>query len=137
MSRLLPGPVSIIVATKSEALSSDVVFAGTVGIRIPDSAAALQIIDAFGSPVTATSFNVSGGDAVRSIEHMDPFEDMLWPDGPSGVIIDDAVIAYDVSSTLVRVLDERVELLRAGPVQLDEIVSAAQSMSYFEVSDWT
>ena len=55
-----PGPLSVIV-NKTDLLPDHLVaLNGTVGIRIPDHAATLQVINAVGAPVTATSLNPSG-----------------------------------------------------------------------------
>jgi L-threonylcarbamoyladenylate synthase len=56
----LPGPVTIILAAKS--VVPDILTGGTgmIGIRIPAHEIALQIIERFDAPITATSANLHG-----------------------------------------------------------------------------
>jgi L-threonylcarbamoyladenylate synthase len=56
----LPGPVTIILAAKS--VVPDILTGGTsmIGIRIPAHEIALQIIERFEAPITATSANLHG-----------------------------------------------------------------------------
>jgi len=56
----LPGPVTLILASKS--VLPDILTGGTgmIGIRIPSHEIALQIIERFNAPITATSANLHG-----------------------------------------------------------------------------
>jgi L-threonylcarbamoyladenylate synthase len=56
----LPGPVTLILAAKS--VLPDILTGGTgmIGIRIPSHEIALQIIERFDAPITATSANLHG-----------------------------------------------------------------------------
>ncbi|ABS56489.1 Sua5/YciO/YrdC/YwlC family protein [Methanoregula boonei 6A8] len=61
IERFLPGPVTVIVPVRKmlpEILSGGT---GMIGIRIPAHGVALQIIEKFDAPITATSANLSGG----------------------------------------------------------------------------
>src|SRR5258708_4457619 len=72
-----PGPLSVIV-TKTPALPDRLVtVSGTVGIRVPDHPATLQVIAEAGVPLTATSLNVSGSAPVpvRKLE----LDALNWP----------------------------------------------------------
>jgi L-threonylcarbamoyladenylate synthase len=115
-----PGPVSVIVG-KTDLLPDDLVTVnGTVGIRIPDHPGTLQVINAVGSPLTATSLN-SSGTQLPSVDEAS-LQTMNWP--PNEVIYvlqDDDAIAYNAASTLVRLTGDLVEILRAGPVTESEI----------------
>src|SRR5215469_784279 len=55
-----PGPLSVIVAKTAALPDRLVTVNGTVGIRVPDHPATLQVIAEVGVPLTATSLNVSG-----------------------------------------------------------------------------
>ena len=59
-----PGPLSVVVPQTDRLPASLVTRDGTVGIRVPDVPATLQVIAAVGAPLTATSLNVSGGGTV-------------------------------------------------------------------------
>ncbi len=132
----LPGPVSVVVPAAA-GLSPDVVLDGTVGIRMPDASATLQIVSALGEPVTATSLNRSGAGDQSLGEPLTLSDALSWPDEPVVVVRDDHVRAYDRPSTLVRILARDVEELRPGPVPVSAISESVAHLSYREISDWT
>jgi L-threonylcarbamoyladenylate synthase len=124
LGNLTPGPVSVIVPQQPMLPNDLVTLEGTVGLRIPDHPATLQIISEVGLPVTATSLNVSGSAPVRiggvGIEALN------WPDEETVyVVADDDAIVQPASSTLVRVTGPEVEILRPGPVTEAEILRVA------------
>jgi L-threonylcarbamoyladenylate synthase len=127
----LPGPVSVVVPA-AHGLSPDVVLDGTVGIRMPDAAATLQIVSALGEPVTATSLNRSGAGDHALGEPLTLSDAMSWPDEPVAVVRDDLVRVYGQPSTLVRILDREVEELRPGPVPVSAISESVSRPSYRE-----
>ena len=97
---------------------------GTVGIRIPCHPATLQIIAAVGAPVTATSLNRAGEPPGGVSEaYLRSFD---WPgDHVVPIVQDDAAVAYDKPSTLVRVIGAELVVLRAGPIDEDAVRRAA------------
>lgn len=54
-----PGPLTLLVAARPE-LSPLLVREGKVGVRVPGPSLALDLVRAFGGPLTATSANLSG-----------------------------------------------------------------------------
>jgi L-threonylcarbamoyladenylate synthase len=126
-----PGPVSVVVAKTALLPDRLVAMNGTVGIRIPDHPATLQVIRAVAGPLTATSLNVSGSAPVpvRKLE----LETMNWPAGETVFIIeDDDSISYHTGSTLVRLTGGDIEILRAGPIGERDIREAAELPGYLE-----
>jgi L-threonylcarbamoyladenylate synthase len=120
LGELTPGPISVITEKTPRLPDRLVSLDGTVGIRIPDHPATLQIISAVGAPLTATSLNASGS-APASIDRAD-LELLNWPDGQvSYVVADDEAIVYDQPSTLVRLTGDDPEILRGGPISQAEI----------------
>lgn len=120
LGNLTPGPVSVIV-NKTGMLPNDLVtINNTVGIRVPDHPATLQVINEVGKPLTATSLNNSGSAPVPIGGAA--FESLNWPaDDTVYVVVDDESISYPSPSTLVRVSGDEVEILRSGPVSESEI----------------
>jgi L-threonylcarbamoyladenylate synthase len=124
LGEFTPGPVTVVVK-KTPLLPDDfVTLNGTVGIRMPDHPATLQVINEVGAPLTATSLNVSGAgpapDGKLEMRFMD------WPDGEVVYVLeDDDRIVYDSPSTLVRLTGEHIEVLRKGPVPESEILRVA------------
>ena len=121
LSRWTPGPVTVVVPAQPSTLSQIVADDGTIGIRIPDHLATLQILQTLGFPVTATSANRSGKPALSTLEEvgrqLSPFIDGDW----LGVRWDER--KYSQPSTVVRVLDEELEILREGPISAADLQS--------------
>lgn len=100
LRRYLPGPFTFILPA-----ATDLKWGGTVGIRMPDSAIALQLIDATG-PITSTSANRHGSPP---------------PSRPEEVSIDLPVLAgppcrYGTPSAVVDLTRDLPSILREGPV---------------------
>jgi L-threonylcarbamoyladenylate synthase len=109
-----PGPLTVVVPQKSSLPEDLVTLNGTVGIRIPDHPATLQVIEAVGAPLTATSLNRSGEESRPiSDESLAGFD---WVDEDTPVVIDNAAIRYQAASTLVRFEEDGFTILRDGPV---------------------
>lgn len=126
LEELTPGPVSVIV--ESTGLFSDsesmVTLNGTIGLRIPDHAGTLQVINAVGFPVTATSVN-SSGSQLASVEE-DVLRTLNWPEDQAVYVVrDDDAIVNGAASTLVRVSNNSIEILREGPISESEICRVA------------
>lgn len=127
LGRFTPGPLTVIVP-KRDSLPDDLVtLRGTVGIRVPDCPATLQVIAALGCPLTATSLNRSGE------EHL--------PVTPAGLaalewgeesIVDvvraDEVLSSERASTLVAVAGGEPRVLRPGPISEDEVRTALDTL---------
>lgn len=124
LGNLTPGPVTVIVEKTPLLPDHLVTLNGTVGIRVPDHPATLQVIGEVGVPLTATSLNASGA-GPAAIADIDlgplnwPHEEIIY------VIPDDDAIAYDAPSTLVRLTGAELEILRTGPVSEETIRKVA------------
>ena len=120
LGALTPGPVTVIVEKTPLLPNRLVTLNGTVGIRVPDHPATLQIIGEVGVPLTATSLNASGAEPA-SITALD-LGLLNWPPGETVYVVpDDDAIAYKAPSTLVRVVGDEIEILRAGPISEERI----------------
>jgi L-threonylcarbamoyladenylate synthase len=116
-----PGPVTVIVEQTEALPRSFVTVDGTVGIRIPDHPATLQVISALGTPITATSLNRSGDPAsapVREVLEQLAWDGSCWP-VPVVEVADPA--RYASPSTLVRATGPQLEVLRSGPVTVEDL----------------
>jgi L-threonylcarbamoyladenylate synthase len=120
LGSLTPGPVTVVMPKTPLLPDRLVSVAGTVGIRVPDHPATLQVISAVGAPLTATSLNASGA-ASAPMRDFD-LGDLAWPAAPPVfVVADDTSIRYQAASTLVRITDDDLEILRPGAVPEAEI----------------
>ena len=72
MARFLPGPVTVL-CRRRECVPDELTGGrDRVGVRIPDHDLALALCERAGTPVTATSANVSGQGSVRRVDALDP-----------------------------------------------------------------
>lgn len=114
-----PGPLTLILPRRDV---PDVVTAGldTVAVRVSAHPLFARIVAAFGSPVAAPSANrfgrVSPTDAKAVAAELD---------GRIPLIIDGGQTLHGVESTIVRVHDGRLELLRHGPVTMEQLSAFA------------
>ncbi|MEM2934689.1 MAG: L-threonylcarbamoyladenylate synthase [Methanocellales archaeon] len=104
ISKFLPGPITILLLKKPNV--PDFVTSGSkvVGIRFPDHKIALELISAFGKPITSTSANISGEPAPKSAEEVKVKADFL---------IDGGKCYYGEASTIVDLINKK--MVRAGP----------------------
>ena len=91
IGRFLPGPVTVILPAKKVIPEMLTVGLEHIGIRFPDHPLALQLIDRFDAPITATSANISGGkDPVTPEECRAPHDLLIdggrLPGTPSTVV---------------------------------------------------
>jgi L-threonylcarbamoyladenylate synthase len=91
-----------------EALKRD----GTVSVRVPGPSAALDLVRAFGAPLTATSANRAGEPATRNAAEVravfgDELGAIVEGESPGGL-----------ASTIIDATGSELRVLRAGPVEL-------------------
>jgi L-threonylcarbamoyladenylate synthase len=115
--RFWPGPLTIVVpklAGLPEALSQD----GTIGVRMPDHPVALALLKQIG-PLAVTSANLSGKENANSAEEV-----YRQLNGRVDLIIDGGYSEGGVPSTVVSCLSTEIEILREGPISLEELREA-------------
>ena len=116
-SRFWPGPLTILVPKQPE-LPEAVSATSTVGVRVPDHEVARALLRAAG-PMAVTSANISGGRSPVTAEEV--FEQLA---GRIPLIIDAGRTPGGVPSTLVDCTAPELQILRAGPLTLEELLSA-------------
>lgn len=111
-----PGPLTMIL--KRREIVPNVTTGGldTVGMRCPDHAVTLAIIEAAGVPVAAPSGNISGRPSPTCARHM--IEDM---DGRINGIVDGGACGVGVESTIVDLTVTPPRLLRPGGLPLEAL----------------
>lgn len=115
--KYLPGALTIISPTQPNV--DEILTAGskTLGIRILNFPPALELIRAFGRPITATSANISRGPTPYSKQEYlatTPPEkaamiDYFWDAGP---------LPKTLPSTIVKVVGENLEIIRQGGLKI-------------------
>ena len=114
--RYWPGPLTLLMPAP-RALASEVHGGtGKVGVRVPHDAVAQAICRAVGSPITATSANISGERATA-----DPAEVERVLGGRIDLLIDVGPTPGGAPSTIVDATVTPPILVRAGAIQWDEI----------------
>ena len=118
MENFWPGPLTIILPKKENI--SNLITAGldTVGVRMPENEIALRIISACGVPLAAPSANVSGRPSGTNIlDIYNELEDKI------DAIIDGGNTNIGIESTVVRVVDDVVHILRPGKITKEDIIN--------------
>ena len=116
MDNFWPGPLTIIFDRKE--CIPNVVTAGlnTVGIRMPSNEIARNLIEFARLPIAAPSANISGKPSGTKIE--DIIDEL---DGKVDYILDSGMVDIGVESTVVRVIDGKVHILRPGKITVEDI----------------
>ena len=112
----MPGPISIVL--KKKAKISNVVTAGldTVAIRVPSNISAYRFLKAVNLPIAAPSANTSKRPSPTNAK--DVFEDM---NGKIPLIIDAGSTDVGVESTVVKVVDNKIYILRPGKITKEDL----------------
>ena len=121
----LPGPLTLVVPTKSHISSEITANDGTIGFRISGDPMAQAIIEAFmaeyDAPLTCTSANVSGQPTLNTVD------EILQQFGPRAQMIteihDDGP-RKGLATTVVKIIGEEIALLREGYISEADIKKA-------------
>jgi len=109
--RFWPGPLTLLVRARPE-LPGALVKDGKIGVRVPGASPALDLVRAFGAPLTATSANLSGEPAARNAAETHA----AFPTGLA------AVVPYPApggpASSVIDVTGPVPVVVRAGPIML-------------------
>ena len=116
-----PGPLTLVLPLRADAAVHPLVTAGldTVALRMPRGFAA-GLIAALGRPLAAPSANSSGRVSATTAEAV-----VADLGGRIPLVVDGGATPVGLESTIVRVADGRIVLLRPGGVAADEIEAAA------------
>jgi L-threonylcarbamoyladenylate synthase len=119
-----PGPLTVVLQLKMQnaeyrMLSGD---SGFIGLRLPKNEIALDLAHQLKKPITATSANFAGEkDCYTAEEIVKQFKNKkLKPD----IIISTGKLKKQMPSTIVKINDGYVEILRLGPISRIKIKKA-------------
>ena len=111
IDKFLPGPLTIIL--KKKEIIPDIVSKEYIGIRIPDSKIIREIATI---PLTATSANLSGEEPPTSVDEInEELKEKVH------LIIDTGVCKYKTPSTIIKIVNDNIELIREGAIPFKEI----------------
>lgn len=124
----MPGPLTVVL--KKRSVIPDTVTGGldTVGIRVPSHPVARELIELAGVPIAAPSANRSGKPSPTSFSHV--LHDL---DGRVDAIIDGGSCQFGVESTIIKLADDNLQLLRPGAVT-PEMLSLFSDHIYIDPS---
>lgn len=115
-----PGPITYVMNHQGGFAANVTAGLPTVGIRIPDHALALALLELADVPIAAPSANRSGRPSPTSASHVK--EDLS---GKIDIILDGGSTKVGIESTVVDVTGEIPVLLRPGGVTLEDLQSVA------------
>lgn len=134
--KFFPGPLTVICPKKLIVPDLLVANTGNLGIRVPDCPVTLQVVQAFGKPITATSLNLSGELSETTVE--DTIMRMSWQGEPLIYLIkENNLIKHELSSTVVTFSTKPWSILREGPIKKNDLKLAISTLCSFDVQDWT
>lgn len=117
-----PGPLTLVVPRTHDCPVARIATAGldTIAIRVPAHRAMRALLEATGAPLAAPSANASGGVSPTNAAHV-----LTSLGGRIALVIDDGPTSAGVESTIARVKDGAIEILRPGPVTAAMIGAAS------------
>lgn len=116
MEKFFPGPLTIIL--KKKEIVPDILTAGqdTVGVRMPRGEVARKLVEYANVPIAAPSANISGEPSGTNLQEIKKhFE------GKVDYFIDGGNSELSLSSTIVQVVDGKLQILRQGSITLEQI----------------
>ena len=109
-----PGPLGLVLPVKNNALSEYCLQDGFAAIRVPDNIISRTISRELHAPIVATSANASGKGPCYSINDV---VDSLESSADSVEYgIDAGVLSNGAISTIAKICDNKVEVLREGVI---------------------
>jgi len=108
MRRHLPGPYTFVLEATRAVPDLLTTRQKTVGIRIPDNPIALAIVRELGHPLVTTSANLSGDSVMNDPQDIDRQLGRQLE-----MVIDGGILPGD-PSTVISLIDDKIELLREG-----------------------
>jgi len=111
-----PGPLTIVLPR--QASIPDIVTAGqdTVAVRMSAHPVFQEVVQKFGKPLAAPSANRFGRISPTCAAHV-----MSELEGRIALILDGGPCTHGIESTIVHVLEDRLQILRPGPITEDEL----------------
>ena len=123
--RSWPGPITIVhdidhadsvVHRLDESVRAATIPNGTIGLRVPATDLAQQILRLCAGPVVLTSANISGAEDPKTAQDVvDQLGDRV------DLILDGGPCQFGKASTVVQVIGKQIKVLREGSVNLDSV----------------
>ena len=112
INKYFPGNLTIIFNKKDSVSNLLTANKDTIGVRIPDNEIALSILKSYPYPLATTSVNLSGlKEGTEVSDFIDEFKNKV------GIIIDGGK-TKEIPSTIVRVDNDKINILRQGSLEI-------------------
>ncbi len=121
IKKFFPGALTIVLEKNEKIPNAVTANQDTVGVRIPDNKFLIELIKTIGRPIVATSLNLSGEESKTSIQNI-PDEIKQNVD----LIVDAGETKVGKASTVVKVKNNKIEILREGPITKEEILKVGK-----------
>lgn len=119
----MPGPITIILKKKEGFGEGFTQEDDTIGVRIPDNKIINAILDKVEYPLIAPSANISDKPSGLNVNQiMDDFKDSV------DAIIDGGEARLGLSSTIVKVVNDEIKILREGKITKEEMINKIKDM---------
>ena len=117
IEKCMPGPITLVMKKKEHNFGDGFTKSdNTLGIRIPNSEISLAILEQLDFPLIAPSANITG-----MASGIDAKEIAKYFDGLVDAIIDGGRAKISKASTIIKVENDDIKILREGKVTLDDI----------------
>lgn len=115
-----PGAVTLVVKASERVPRDFRAPDGTIGLRSPNHEVVMELIQAAGGPIFATSANTHGNPAPGSFEEVEPRIITA-----ADVVLDGGETEHQMASTVVLCTGVAPEIVREGAVSAEDIMAAA------------
>ncbi len=119
-----PGPFTLVVPLKARLPTDATGDSKTIGLRIPNHAVAGKLIKSCDGAIIGTSANLSGKPSSKTADEV-----MRDLKGRIDLIIDGGPVLSGKESTVAKVVDDKVSLLREGAIPRGEILRAIEAIA--------
>ncbi len=114
IEKFLPGPLTLILPSIMQ--MDDIVGGNKIGVRIPDSKVAMELLKEVKFPLTSTSANLSGGkNPVSAKEAIEQIGDRV------DLVLDAGKCRYGKPSTVIDLSSGEIEIMREGVISKEKI----------------
>lgn len=124
MDRFFPGPLTLVLRASPAVSERITAGTGNVGIRMPDHPVALALIQAAGTPIAASSANLSGQPPPRTADEV-----LTHLKAKISVLLDAGPATLGLSSTVLDVTQWPPRILRAGSLTEQDLLPFWQEAS--------
>ena len=117
LRRCFPGPFTVILEASREIPKLMLSRRKEIGIRIPNNNVTTALVDNLGHAILNTSVNIDGNEILN-----DPVIIAERLRGRIGIMLDAGILADARESTVIRLVDDEVEIVREGKGDLQTLL---------------